>query len=493
MAAKAGLDREHLSQWHRCGEIPFDSSTAKMSVVCKDTGPGQACFVFSKGAVESILRHCDSYQANGEVLPLTDKIKGEIMKQNEKMAGEALRVLGFAYRSIEPDADFSSGMEEGGMIYVGMAGMIDPPKPGVEESVRQAHALGVKPVMITGDHPITAIAIAKRIGIFDENRQVLSGHELDRLTDEELDRVVEQVAIFARVTPEHKLRIVKALQRRGHIVAMTGDGVNDTPAIKQANVGIAMGRTGTEVTKETADMVLQEDHFGSIVDGVKEGRTIIGNIRKALGCLLTGNLAEILVTSAAVMVGLPIPLVPIQILLMNLLTDALPAMVLAVNPGSKAKQTERVDIVDKNLYQKVVTRGVLLGLGSLGLFAFTLASGAPVQVARSVAFATLVAGQLIQTFSWRREGTEESVRDLRKDRFMIGAMGVSWLALFATLYVPPVTRFFHAAPLPLSYWVPILAVAASVSLVSKPILAVLSGKAESSGPAQAAIPAYAAA
>ncbi|KIL41264.1 HAD family hydrolase [Gordoniibacillus kamchatkensis] len=493
LAAKAGLRPEHLANWHRCEEIPFDSNTATMSVVCKDTGAGDECYLFSKGAVENILRECSSYQSNGEVLPLTDEIRSKIIGQNEKLAAEALRVLGFACLPLGANADRSPGSGDSQMIYIGMAGMIDPPKPDVEKSIREAYELGVKPIMITGDHPITAIAIAKQIGIYDDSRQVLSGHEMDRMTDEELDPVVEQVSIFARVTPEHKLRIVKALQRRGHIVAMTGDGVNDTPAIKQANVGVAMGRTGTDVTKETADMVLQEDHFGAIVEGVKEGRTIIGNIRKALGCLLTGNLAEILVTSAAVMAGMPIPLVPIQILLMNLLTDALPAMVLAVNPGSKRKETKRADIADKQLYQKVVTRGVLLGLGSLGLFAYTLASGAPVQVAQSVAFTTLVAGQLMQTFSWRQEGSEESIRDIRKDRFMAGALGVSWLALLSALYVPPVARIFHTAPLSLGHWAMVLTVGASISLLSKPILAVLSAKGHPAGTEPAAIPSYAAA
>ncbi|MEC0236408.1 HAD-IC family P-type ATPase [Paenibacillus kribbensis] len=473
LAAKNGLWLNDMAHWHRGHEIPFDSKTAKMSVVCKDVQAKQECYLFSKGAVETILRHCNRYQKNGEILPLSEEQKQHIVQQNEKFSAAALRVLAFAYRPLDESADDESIDDEHELIYVGLAGMMDPPKPEVEQNIQEAFALGLKPVMITGDHPITAIAIAKQLGINSDAQSVVTGHELDRLSDEELSQIVEQVSIFARVTPEHKLRIVTALQKRGQIVAMTGDGVNDTPAIKQANVGIAMGRTGTEVTKETADMVLTEDHFGTILEGVKEGRTIIGNIRKALGCLLTGNLAEIIVTSVAVMVGLPIPLVPIQILLMNLLTDALPAMVLAVNPGQKTKQQKRTDFIDKDLYRKVITRGVLLGLGSLGLFAASLAVGAPMPVAQSVAFATLVAGQLIQTFSWRQEGSEETVRDWTKDRFLIGALCISWLALLGALYIPPLTGFFHTARLPLKYWIPILGVAGSVSLLSKPILTLI--------------------
>jgi Ca2+-transporting ATPase len=301
------------------------------------------------------------------------------------------------------------------------------------------------------------------------------------------------VSIFARMTPENKLRIVKSLQRQGQIVAMTGDGVNDTPAISQANIGIAMGQTGTEVAKETADIVLRDDLFNSILDGVKEGRTIIGNLRRALGCLLSGNLAEILVISGAVLIGMPLPLVPIQILLMNLLTDALPAMVLAANPGNKTKETRRVDLVDKHLYQKIVTRGTVLGIGSIGLFASALASGAPVKVARSVAFASLIAGKLIQTFSWRREESDETVGDLRKDRYIMGTIGVSALALLTTLYVPQVARWFKTAPLSLRHWVPILLVGASVSMISKAILAVLSGKERLDNADQSANPTYSAA
>ncbi|WP_090821224.1 HAD-IC family P-type ATPase [Paenibacillus sp. yr247] len=473
LAAKTGLWEKDMSHWHRGLEIPFDSGTAKMSVVCKDTQTEQECFLFSKGAVETIVRHCNRYQKNGEIFPLSDEQKQLILQQNDKLSADALRVLAFAYRHMDEHTD-EEGIDERELIYVGMAGMMDPPKTDVEHNIHEAIELGVKPVMITGDHPITAIAIAKQLGIYNGSQNVLTGHELERISNDELDRIVDQITIFARVTPEHKLRIVTAFQNRGHIVAMTGDGVNDTPAIKQANVGIAMGRSGTEVTKETADMVLTEDHFGTIVEGVKEGRTIIGNIRKALGCLLTGNLAEIIVTSAAVMIGLPIPLIPIQILLMNLLTDALPAMILAVNPGNKTKQTKRNDIVDKELYQKVIARGVLLGLGSIGLFAASIAAGAPVPVAQSMAFATLVAGQLIQTFSWRQEGSEETVRDWTKDRFLIGALGISWMTLLAALYIPPLAGFFHTTPLSFQHWIPIIGVAGSVSILSKPLLSLIS-------------------
>ena len=347
--------------------------------------------------------------------------------------------------------------------------MIDPPKPEVKKSIAEAVKLGIKPVIITGDHPLTACAIAKQIGIYHDEKKVITGQELDLLSDEELTSIIEDIAIFSRVTPEHKLRIVKGFQEKGHIVAMTGDGVNDSPAIKKADVGIAMGRTGTQVTKETADIVLKEDHFGSIVDGVKEGRTIIGNIRKAIGCLLSGNLAEILVSAVAVMAGMPLPIVPVQILLMNMLTDALPAMVLAINPGKKMKDSNRQEIIDRDLYKQVITRGVILGVGSLGLFRWALGLGMTLTTARTVAFASLVSGQLIQTFSWRQQGSKESLNDLKKDKFLIGALGVSWLSLLSVIYIPALSGIFKTASLPLGMWIPILLVAMASALVAKPL------------------------
>ncbi len=444
-------------------------------MVCDEEAVAETCYLMSKGSIEAILKKCSSYQKNGDVYPLTDDVREQILRQNEQYAAQALRVLGFAYRPLPRAASYSDAIEQE-LIYVGMAGMMDPPKPEVEQVLAEAFRLGVKPVMITGDHPITAIAIGKKLGMFREGDRVISGVELDWMDDQQLVSVVNQVSIFARVTPEHKLRIVQAYRRAGHIVAMTGDGVNDAPAIKAAHVGIAMGRTGTEVTKQSADMVLKEDHFNSILDGVKEGRTIISNIRKAIGCLLTGNLAEILVSSLAVIAGLPIPLLPIQILLMNLLTDALPAAVLAVNPGNKKLVTEKQEIVDSHLYKKVAVRGLVLGLGSLALFASSIAMGASLPVARTMAFASLVAGQLIQTFSWRQENGQH-FRHWIKDRFFLGSLGVSWLALLSVIYVPALARLFHTAPLHFHQLVQVLAVGGMVSLLSRPLIAVLTGAA----------------
>lgn len=472
---KAGMNQEHISQWSRKYEIPFDSFNGSMSVVCHDGMAENPCYLFSKGSVEAILKRCSHYQEDGSILDLTDDIRQKILNQNNEYAGQALRVLGFAYKSVESNETMEDVKEEG-LIYVGMVGMIDPPKPEVEEAIAYAYRLGVKPVMITGDHPITAIAIAKQLGMYHEGERVITGAELNELTDDQLQKMVRKTSIFARVSPEHKLRIVETYQKQGFVVAMTGDGVNDAPAIKTADVGIAMGKTGTDVTKETADMVLKEDHFGSIVDGVKEGRTIISNIRKAIGCLLTGNLAEILVSSTAVLLGMPIPLVPVQILAMNLLTDALPATILAVNPGNKELVTERQEIVDSSLYKKVAVRGFILGMASLGLFASALRMGASLPVARTMAFASLVAGQFTQTFSWRQENGQKFSHWI-KDKFLIGALGISWLALMSVIYIPSLAQIFHTAPLGIMQLVQVLIVGGSVSLLSRPILGLLDRKA----------------
>ncbi|QGQ46163.1 cation-translocating P-type ATPase [Metabacillus sediminilitoris] len=463
---------ESLSEWEREYELPFDSDRGMMTVACRQTPEHKDCYVLTKGSVEKIIACCKNVQVNGKKIQLTNSMRESVLQQAEKYADDSLRVLGFAIRKLRKDEECNDDMEND-LTYIGMVGMIDPPKEEVKDSIQEAKSLGITPIMITGDHPITALSIAKQIGIGYSYDQVLTGEALNQLSDSEFENIIDDIRIYARVTPNHKLRIVTSLQNKGYIVAMTGDGVNDSLAIKKADVGIAMGRSGTQLTKETSDIVLKEDHFGSIVDGVKEGRTIIGNIRKALGCLLCGNLAEIIVTSTAVIAGLPLPIVPIQILLMNLITDALPAMVLAVNPGNKTKERKRQEIADKELYQQVITRGLLLGLGSLGLFVASLSMGTSIAVAQTTAFAALVTGQLIQTFSWRQEGQTESVKDWTKDRFLIGALGVSALALLSSIYIPGLSTVFKTSAIPMTNWLPIIFVAGVSAFLGKAVIKVI--------------------
>lgn len=461
---------DHL-HWKRVHEVPFDSKDRKMSVVCtEDKNEQETCYLMTKGSIEKILERCSTFQKNGEIYPLTEEIQTEIIKKNDEFAEQALRVLAFAYRPLDekPLDGCYDGYDED-LIYVGMVGMMDPPKDDVGKSVQECIDLGIKPIMITGDHPKTALAIAKNIGIWNESQTIMTGAELDELSDEELLQNINNVAIFARVSPEHKLKIIATLQEAGQIVAMTGDGVNDSPAIRQADVGIAMGVSGTQVTKETADVILKNDGFNSIIDGVKEGRSIIGNIRNALGCLLSGNLAEIIVTSTAVIAGLPLPIIPVQILLMNLLTDALPAMVLAINPGNKSAQIKRQGIADKELYSQVIARGILLGAGSIGLFMTSLAAGLPLAVAQTTAFAALVAGQLVQTFSWR----QASINEWSKDKFLIGALGISGISLLAAIYIPPLSSVFQTAALPIGAWIPIFVIASGAAIIAKPVTRML--------------------
>jgi Ca2+-transporting ATPase len=450
--------------WKRMHELPFDSTRGKMSVVCKAEN---GCFVFTKGSFETLMDICSFAQVNGEVVPLTNEHRLYFEDVHASLSHQSMRVLALAYRPIHWD-DSGGNIGESDFIFVGIAGMMDPPKPGISTSIQESYRLGIQPVMITGDHPLTAIAIAKNIGIHSDP-VFITGKELDKLNDQELSEQVNRIHVFARVTPEQKVRIVQAYQNQGIQVAMTGDGVNDSPAIKQANVGIAMGQTGTDVTKEAADLVLEKDDFHSIMEAVKEGRTIMTNIRKALGCLLTGNLAEVLVTGVAVLVGLPLPLIPIQILLMNLLTDALPAVILATSVGNNKKQIKRIKIADQDLYRKVMIRGTLLGLGSLGLFTFSLMTGASLPIAQTLAFATLVIGQLIQTFSWRQEGMDEMKSDWIKDRYLIGALGFSLVTLLLTIYLPSMTTLLQTTPLSLVHWIQVLLVAGLVTTISKPI------------------------
>jgi Ca2+-transporting ATPase len=323
----------------RLQEIPFDSERKRMTTF----HPAEKGYVaFIKGAPDIIINLSSRIYKEGEIVPITEKNKQEALNANHEMASQALRVLAIAYKELEsiPKTPEPENIEKD-LIFVGLIGMIDPPRPEVKEAIKVCKRAGIKPVMITGDYKDTAVAIAKELSMIENENQVLTGLELDKLDEKELSENVKDVSVYARVSPMHKLKIVDAIKRNMQIVAMTGDGVNDAPALKKADIGVAMGITGTDVAKEAADMILTDDNFASIVAAVEEGRIIYSNIRKFIFYLLSCNIAEILIIFLAMLMGLPVPLKPIQLLWVNLLTDAFPALAL----GMEGKEPDIMQVL----------------------------------------------------------------------------------------------------------------------------------------------------
>lgn len=353
-------------KYPRVQELPFSSQRKMMTTIVQD---GDDQWVTSKGATEVILNLCNKIEKNGQVVDLTEENKQEILKINEQMASKALRVLAFAEKHIKQ----SSPEVESSMIFLGLQGMMDPPKQGVKEAINVCqNQAGIKVIMITGDHLLTAQAIAGEIGIRGSS---ITGADLDKLSDEQFAQDVEKIAIYARVNPEHKLKIVKALKTHGHQVAMTGDGVNDAPALKASDIGVAMGLTGTDVAKDSSDMILLDDHFNTIVAAVKEGRAIYDNVRKFVNYLLSSNMMEVAVIFLAIVLGWPIPLLPIHLLWINLVTDGLPAIALGVDPPRpnimdlKPKNFSQ-QIITPRFFKKMITASIFLTLAILGIFFF---------------------------------------------------------------------------------------------------------------------------
>jgi Ca2+-transporting ATPase len=376
-AAKAGLQKEDLENKEpRIGEIPFSSERKRMTTIHETSGNNKVAYM--KGAPEIVLQHCNNILRDGKVKKLTVEDREELLKATEGMAAQALRNLGFAYKELpENTRSFDEETEED-FVFVGVAGMIDPPREEVKDAISSCAKAGIKVVMITGDHKLTAVAVAKALNLMRENEtegRVLTGEELEKISNEQLIEMVENVVVYARVSPEHKMRIVKAWKAKGHVVAMTGDGVNDAPALKTADIGVAMGITGTEVTKEASDMVLADDNFATIVKAVREGREIYGNIKKYLTYLLQCNIMEILVLSVVMLVS-PEPrsavaLTTIQILWVNLATDGLPAIALGVDPGDPDLMKNRPRDPRESVFSRevkaylvlspIVTTALLLG------------------------------------------------------------------------------------------------------------------------------------
>jgi len=400
-AAKAGLSQVELNKRNpRTGEIPFTSERKRMTTI-HSTPEGR--IAYSKGALEVILESCNRGYKGSEEKTLTIMEKNEILEVGKKFAKDALRVLGFAYKHPSDDDKYV----EKNMVFIGLVGIIDPPREEVKDSIEECDAAGIKTVMITGDHRLTAIAIAKELGMLRKGI-ALEGSELEKLSDKEFGNIVEDIEVYARVSPQHKLRIVEALRKKGHVIAMTGDGINDAPALKSADIGIAMGMTGTDVTKEAADMILTDDNFASIVDTVEEGRGIFGNVKKYLMYLLSSNLGEILLMVIAVIAGLPLPLVAIQILWVNLATDGLPAIALSVDPAEPDIMRQK----PRDPKQSIFTRPVIIlmcigGVWSAGvtlwIFIWALNLSGGLLEAQSMVFVTLVIIQFFKAFNYRSD------------------------------------------------------------------------------------------
>ncbi|MDP2975914.1 MAG: cation-translocating P-type ATPase, partial [Anaerolineales bacterium] len=405
---KAGGDQEHIEkELPKEQEIPFDSDRKRSTVIRRM--PDGKLRALINGAPDVLLERCTNLYTSNGVRPMTDEDRQNIVAQNTAMAKQALRVLGSAWRDLDKasSADLTAEAVEHDLVFVGLTGMYDPPRPEAKDAIVKCRAAGIRVVMITGDHPHTATAIAREIGIAADDDMAIAGVELDKISDDELLRRALKIGVYARVTAEHKLRIIRALKANGAVVAMTGDGVNDAPAIKGADIGIAMGKTGTEVTKQAADMIITDDNFATIVAAVEEGRGIYDNIRKTLQYLLAGNTGELLLMTVCVVVGMPAPLLPIHLLWINLVTDGLPALCLATDPIDpdvmKRQPRSRSELItNRSFLRTMVFTGFLTAGVAFAVYFFMLKAG-NTETARTYAFTVLVFAELLRSFGARSE------------------------------------------------------------------------------------------
>ena len=494
MAFELDFQPSVLEQYPRIQELPFDSERKLMTTVHKLQ---DKYIVYTKGGVDELLQKCNSYVVNGEVKQDLEEYKKQIAKQNTAMAQEALRVLAMGYKEIdhEPTQEEMKNIEQN-LIYVGMVGMIDPPRQEVKAAVEKCKKAGIKTVMITGDHRITAIAIAKALGILENEKEAITGNRLEEMSDEELKQNVRNYSVYARVSPEHKVRIVKAWQANGEIVAMTGDGVNDAPALKTADIGCAMGIVGTDVSKEAADVILTDDNFATIVSSVEEGRRIYDNILKAIQFLLSSNIGEIIVLFIAILitpllanwfginVNLIVPLLPIHILWINLVTDSLPALALAVDPSEKDIMDRkpikpRQGVFTKGMTWRVIYQGVMIGLLTLVAFIIGLATPAEqlpvvtqtqldgsirtlapeevkVEIGQTMAFMVLALSELVHVFNIRNNKKSIFKTGIFSNKKLILATLASAALMFVILLVPTLRNIFSIPVLPVMNMIEII-------------------------------------
>lgn len=459
LAGKAQLDRQKLSQiMPRVSEFPFSSETKRMSTICKQPSAEGAYGMYTKGSPELILDRCTQIQQGAEIQPLTAEKRKEILIQNDQMAAQGLRVLGFAYKPLTEvfPPETSQEQAEQELVWLGLVGMLDAPRPEVRAAVAKCRQAGIRPVMITGDHPLTAKAIATDLGIAQNGDRVLIGQELEQLSQPQLESLVERVSVYARVSPEHKLRIVKALQSRGQFVAMTGDGVNDAPALKQADIGIAMGITGTDVSKEASDMVLLDDNFATIVAATEEGRVVYSNIRRFIKYILGSNIGEVLTIASAPLL-LPVadvPLTPLQILWMNLVTDGFPALALAVEPPEpdvmkSPPHSPRESIFARGLGLYMVRIGIIFAILTITLMGWSYhhATQNYDQILqpdrwKTMVFTTLCIAQMGHAIAVRSKTRLTIEVNPFSNPYVLGAVVITTILQLMLIYVQPLRNFF---------------------------------------------------
>jgi len=451
-AAKAGILKQDEEQvFNLVEEIPFDSDRKRMTIIRRAEDD---YYAFVKGAPDILLGYCTHIYEDGQERPINDEDRRHIREVNDELTRQALRVLGMAFRIYdEKPKDTAPEVVETGLTFVGLQAMIDPARPEAKAAVAACRKSGIKTVMVTGDHKNTAMAIGRDIGFLDGDAMALSGDEVDGLSDEQLDAVVEDTNVYARVSPEHKLRIVRSFKRMREVTAMTGDGINDAPAVKEADIGVAMGITGTDVTKEVSDMVITDDNFASIVAAVEEGRGIYDNIRKFIHFLLSCNSGEILVMFIASLLGFPVPLLPIQILWVNLVTDGLPALALGVDPIDQRimdrppRKTDEPVITGARGWL-IVGQGMLIAVCSLGAFFFVLVyENEGLLRARTAALATLACAQLFHAFNCRSMKESLFKLGLFSNVKLIYATAGSFVLLMVVIFVPFLQPFFQTEAL----------------------------------------------
>lgn len=464
-----------ISRANRVFEIPFDSTRKMMTVIMNANGK-ESCYM--KGAPERVLERCNAVLENGKIKPLTAQKKKQIYSYIESMSNRALRCIAAAYKE---EHVVKNDSVEDNLIFLGVAGSMDPPRIEVKDAVLKCKMAGIKPVMITGDHKNTALAIAKSINICTTDDQAITGDELEKMSDEELVKRVGKLRVFARVSPNHKLRIVKAFKKNNNIVAMTGDGVNDAPAIKEADIGVAMGISGTDVTKEAASMVLMDDNFATIVSAVEEGRIIYDNIRKFIRYLLSCNLGEVLTMFLASLFYLPNPLTPIQILFVNLATDGLPAIALGIDPADKdimrqSPREKNEGIFARGLWEKIIVRGCLIGICTLLSFMVGRYYGMDLATCRTIALCTLVMSQLLHVFECRSERHSIFEINVLSNIYLLGAAIISITMICGILYIPFLRGIFNTVALNLGQWLLVIFFSGIIFLINSVYLLIKSKK-----------------